>query len=319
MSLPSLTVALLTPDEFATIRKTVSRVAVQSIAGDIELLVLAPNPEGLRLETDATSAFHSIKIVEVDLTKGTGPARAAAVREASAPIVVFGEDHCFPAAGWAEALFHAHAGVWTAVGPVVRNANPATLLSWADLLMGYGPWLAPGRSIERDHLPGHNSSYKVEALLNLADDLPDLMESETALQWRLRSLGHRLCQESRAQVAHTNFDSWRTWIPVIFHAGRVFAATRSLEWSRAHRWAFAAGTPLVPFVRMWRHLRQAIDAGWPAGLIARVAPVLAIGLIVDGAGQFVGCMTGPGKSRAILVQWDFHRNVQRERVGTVLT
>ena len=317
MSRPSLTVALLTPDDFATIRKTVSHIAGQSIAGEIELLILASKPGNLRLDTGATSTFHAVKVVGVDFDAGTGPARATAVREASAPVIVFGEDHCFPQAGWAAALLRAHGGPWAAVGPVVRNANPEALVSWADLLMGYGPWLAPGRSMERDHLPGHNSSYKVDALLTLGDDLPALMESETALQWRLRSLGHRLFQESDAQVAHTNFDRWRTWIPVSFHAGRVFAATRSLAWSLPRRWAFAAATPLVPAVRMWRHIRQAVDAGLPAGLVVRIAPILAIGLIVDGAAQFAGCITGAGQSRATLVQWDFHRNVPRARPRAV--
>ena len=311
LSPPALTAALLTPDDFSTIRMTTEYIASQSIASQIELLVLSPDPESLNADPVLISKLHSLKVVRADLSSGSGPVRAMAVREASAPVIVFGEDHCFPAEGWAEALLRAHAGGWAAVGPVVANANPETLLSWADLLKGYGPWLAPGRSMERDHLPGHNSSYKREALLALGAELDDLMEAESALQWKLRDRGQSLYQESGARVAHTNFESWAVWIPVTYHSGKVFAATRAMEWSTAKRLGFAAASPLIPAVRMWRHLRQAWEARISRALIVRMAPVLAIGLIVDGVGQAVGTIAGAGSSRATLVDWDFHRNVPR--------
>jgi hypothetical protein len=311
MTPPSLTAALLTPDDFGTISKISECIASQSVAGEIELLVLTPDPERLHPDADFVARFHSLKVVRVDLSRGSGPARAIAVREATAPVIVFGEDHCFPEAGWAEALLRAHANDWAAVGPVVMNANPESLVSWADLLKGYGPWLAPGRSAERDHLPGHNSSYKRDSLLAFGSDLDDLMEAESALQWKLRDRGFSLYQESAARVAHTNFESWGVWVPVSYHSGRVFAATRALGWSLLKRIAFAGAFPMIPVVRMWRHMRQASEAGIPSALLVRIAPVLAAGLLVDALGQAVGCLAGPGNSRGTLVDWDFHRNVPR--------
>ena len=311
MSTPSLTAALLTPDNFSTIRKTVECIASQSVADKIELLVLTPLPDQLNGDQLLIEGFHSLKVVRADLSLGTGPVRASAVREATAPIIVFGEDHCFPEAGWAEALLRAHEEKWAAVGPVVENANPGSLVSWADLLKGYGPWLAPGKSIERDHLPGHNSSYKRDCLLEFGSELDDLMEAESALQWKLRDRGLALYQESAARVAHTNFEDWSVWTPVSYHSGRVFAATRAIGWSVPRRIAFAAASPLIPLVRMWRHMRQAASAGFPVSLLARIAPVLAFGLVVDAAGQAVGTIAGAGDSRGYLVDWDFHRNVPR--------
>ena len=308
---PALTVALLTPNDFSAIQRTVSLIAAQDVAPAIELLILAPDPHSLQLQQNVVRDFHSVRVVKTGFSIGSGAARASAIREASAPVVAFGEDHCFPDAGWAAALLNAHKGPWTAVGPVMRNANPASLASWAGFLMGYGPWLAPGLSRERDHLPGHNTSYKREALLQLNGDLAALMEAETLLQWRLRAEGHRLYQESRACVAHTNFERWRTLLYVSFHAGRVFAATRSLDWSLARRWAFALATPLVPAVRLLRHLGQAASAGLPKGLIARVAPALVLSLLVDAAGQCLGCLAGAGNSRRTLVDWEFYRNEPR--------
>lgn len=314
---PLLSVALLAQEAFATIARTVSHLAAQSEAPHIELLILAAKPDALHIDTNAVRAFHSVRVLPTSLERGSGAARALAVREAAAPVVVFAEDHCFPEVGWAGALLKAHEGPWAAVGPVVSNANPTTTVSWADYLMGYGPWITPGRSGEREHLPGHNSSYKRAPLLPFGEELEALIEAETALQWRLRERGHRLYQEAGARTAHTNFEHWGTWLHVTFHAGRVFAATRAMSWSPLRRVAFAAASPLVPLVRLRRHLGQAIGARWPLSRTLRVAPTLLIGLIVDAAGQCAGSLAGAGRSRAILVDWDFQRNVPRRGRGPV--
>jgi len=41
----------------------------------------------------------------------------------------------------------------------MHNANPDSIVSWADFLIGYGPWAAPIARHEPEYLPGHNSSY----------------------------------------------------------------------------------------------------------------------------------------------------------------
>lgn len=315
MTEPALTFVLFTPDNFETVRKTISHVARDPTAGSIELLLGCAAPASVELDESAVGTFHSTRVIRCDMTSGSGEGRALAIREARAPVVAFGEDHCFPQAGWAAALLRSYEAPYAAVGPVVENANPTGLVSLADLLMGYGPWLAPGASGERDHLPGHNSSYKRDVLLALDGDLPMLMEAESALHWRLREEGHRLFQQAEARVAHTNFEAWGTWLPVSYHSGRVFAAVRAADWPPAKRIAFFLASPLIPLVRLTRHLRQAIHAGLPGALIARVAPVLAIGLVADAAGQAIGCIAGTGRSQATLVEWDFHRNAPRHATG----
>jgi hypothetical protein len=139
------------------------------------------------------------------------------------------------------------------------------------------------------------------------------MEAETPLQWRRGGPGHSLFLDARAQVAHTNFERLGTWLVVSFHAGRVFAATRVLSWTVWRRVAFSLGSPLVPLIRLRRHLAQARASGWPAARIMRLAPTLLLGLIADGIGQAVGTIAGTGHSRATLVAWEFHRNEPRAR------
>jgi hypothetical protein len=304
---PELSVILITPDSFATIRQTVRSLARQSIRDRIELVILSPSDARIEVDAQLAALFGSVRVIAIPSVTPTGPARVAAVRAARAPVVAFAEDHCFPAAGWAEALVRAHREAYAAVGPAIRNANPATLVSWADLFIGYGPWLAPAVAREMDFLPGHNSSYKRAVLLEYGDALEDLMEAETVLQWDLRRKGHRLRLEPAAEAAHTNFGRWSSWLPATFFGGRAFAATRASEWSVARRLAFTAASPLIPFVRLARVVGNARRAKhrWP--FLLRVLPTVAVGLAVDAAGQTLGYAFGAGTAHERMARFEWHR------------
>lgn len=305
---PALTVVSITPDSYETVRRTLRHIRAQTARDEIELLLVAPSRDTLYADETELAAFRWVKIVEVGPLGATGQVRARAVREASAPLIVFTEDHCFPEPDWAAALLARHREPWAAVGPVLRNANPDTMVSWADLLIAYGPWLAPGVAGPRDHLPGHNSSYKVSVLLEYGDRLDELMEAESVLQWDLRRRGHQLFLETAARASHTNFAYWKTFGPVQVMNGRVFADTRRKGWSPLKRLAFAAASPLIPVVRFARAVRDARQAGIPLPLLTRVVPALAGGLLLDGAGQMLGYALGAGDTlRVDLVCFESHR------------
>ncbi|MGI8497884.1 MAG: glycosyltransferase family 2 protein [Gemmatimonadaceae bacterium] len=308
---PALTVVLITPDRFRSVRRTVSHLRAQTARDQMELLIVAP--AGVEIDLDdpsvaaAVEGIHTVRVLSVpDISPG-GRARGAGVRAARAPVVAFAEDHCFPDRDWAAALIRAHRERWAGVGPVIRNANPETAVSRADLFIGYGRWLAPGHAGTVNYLPGHNSSYKRECLLEFGDALDALLEAETVLQWELRRLGHELYLEPAAAAAHVNFALWRSWMPVQLLNGRLFAATRATRWTLRQRLAFAAAAPLIPLVRFQRALRHAVNAGVPWTVIASTAPVLAIGVVIDGVGQLLGYALGPGDAAVRAAEFEHHR------------
>ena len=243
---PALTVILPTWDTFDALRQTVRHLTAQTVAGSIELIICAPSAERAAVDPDAVRGLHSVRVLETGALHATGPMRARAIREAQAAIVAFAEDHCFPDPGWAQALLAAHEASHAAVGPAVYNANPETAVSWADIYLEYGRWIAPGRRREVDMLPGHNSSYKREVLLTYGSELDRLMEAETVLFWDLRRKGHTLLFEPGARAAHTNFSRPRVFLDVLWQLGRVFGATRASHWSQLRRIAFALGVTAHP-------------------------------------------------------------------------
>jgi Glycosyl transferase family 2 len=303
----ALSVVILTPDRFGTISKTLTHLAVQNVAAQLEIVIVAPSARELELNETNLRDFHSFVVVETGPVVSTANARAAGVRAASSAIVAFAEDHSFPAPGWAEALIARHREDWAAVGPAMANANPRSLTSWANLLIEYSEWLDPSPSGEREHLPGHNSSYKRSLLLEYGDQLAQMLDAESILHWDLRRKRHRLYLEGLARTFHENFSRPLPCIPLRFNGGRLFAAARSRGWPVWRRALFVLASPIIPLLRFVRITRELFPSGRPRHLLPRIGPALLAGLVVDGAGELFGYALGPGNAMARLSDMEFHR------------
>ena len=198
------------------------------------------------------------------------------------------------------------------------NANPGTLVSLADCLIGYGPWLAPIEAGEVSHLPGHNSSYTRDVLLAYGDRLDDLLEAETVLHWDLLAHGHRLFLEPRATLAHTNFALPAIWTRVQLQGGRMFGATRAHAWPWSKRALFVIASPLIPLVRLRRIWPSALRVSrrrsggsaaqrLPRWFLLRLLPVLVWGLLMDAVGQMLGYAIGAGRAARRVADYEFDR------------
>jgi hypothetical protein len=256
-------------------------------------------------------AFAGHQVIEIGELRSTSVARASGVRATRAPVVAMTEDHCFPSRDWAEALIGRHREPWSGVGVALVNGNPQSAVSWANLVIEYGDWVDPVAGGESSHIAGHNGTYKRAALLEYGDDLSQVLEAETPMQWEMSGRGHRFYVEPRARVHHVNFSLLRPSIQLRFWCGRLFAANRARGWGLAKRAAYFAASPLIPAVRtiravrtLWR-VRKATGRPkrWPV-----LIPTIAALLIVDGLGEAFGYALGPGSSMDRISRWgEFHR------------
>jgi hypothetical protein len=306
-SRPQLSVVVITPDSVATVRKTLRHLRSQSICERMEVLIVAPTLEGLALDESEMREFYGHTVVEVGHMRSTARARAAGVGAASADVVAFVEDHAFPAPGWAEALVARHAEGWAAVGPQMSNANPRSATSWANLLIEYAPWLEPTEAGEREHLPGHNGSYKRALLSEYGERLEAMLDAESVLHWDLRSRGLRLYLEPRARVFHQNFSAQVPSLTLRFNGGRLFASARAREWPAWRKTLYACASPLIPLLRSARIVGELLKPGRPRRLLPKILPALFVGLLFDGAGETVGYAFGAGQAMRKLSDMEFHR------------
>jgi hypothetical protein len=303
---PQLSVVLPTASDFAGIRETVRALRAQTARELIELVIVVPSDD-VTIPPAEVEGFAAVKVVNGGPLRTSSIARVAGIRAASAPIVAMSEDHSFPEPQWAQAFIDAHREDFAVVGPTIRNANPRTMMSWASLLLEYGPWLEGTPRQEMSEVGGHNSCYKRERLLTFGERLEEVFEAESVVQRELREQGNRILFEPAAITSHLNFSLLKPSLSLRFHAGRSFAGHRTIDWSALRRITFALGSPLIPFVRFVRIMKLITSTDRYSFLLPRVLPALAISLFIDGLGELAGYLTGPGSSPVLLSSIEFDR------------
>jgi hypothetical protein len=306
--LPEMSVVLLTPTGYETIRRTLKHLRAQTVRDRLEIVIVAPAASGLGLDWGELADFFKVQVVEVGPFSSVAAARAAGIRQALAPIVALAEDHCFPAPDWAAALIAAHRQPWAVVGPLVANANPGSAISWANHLVEYGLWTEPAVPGPVEFLPGHNSAYKRALLLDYGPELPAMLEAECLLHQDLRSRGHQVYFEPRARTYHLNYSKPFSWIPAHFYGSRLFASARARygRWSLKKRLVYGGAAVLIPLVRL-RRIWPKAQAALGSERFRRLLPIVSAVLLVSACGEMAGYLGGPGQAMQHLSRLEFQR------------
>jgi hypothetical protein len=303
---PALSAIVVIPDSYDTLRTTMSYLHKQTVADQIEIVFVIPSVPKIEIDRSELSCFHSWQVVEIDSIPSIAGGFVTGIRQAHAPVIALTEDHAFPDANWAETFITAHKQHWAVVGPCMRNCNPDNILSWADFYQAYGEYSPPLSSGPVRHLPGHNSSYKRDILLEFGNRLEELMEAESVLHRHLKAKGYELLLEPKTCTSHLNFTSWSTWIPVKYYTGRQFAATWSITWSWPRRLLFTLASPLFPFIRFW-YIQKEIRRTQSTLFLIRIAPSLLGGLLFEGLGHMVSYLPRKGDHRDKVMKYEFNR------------
>jgi hypothetical protein len=286
--------AILVTDDLSTIRKSLSYLRAQSGAERMEIVVAATRPDEVEPTAPELQGFASVRVIPIEDLSSPSLARAKGVQAATAPIVLFAETHSYPRPGYVEALVRAHrSGPWAAVGPSIANANPDTSLSWANLLLDYGRWVASDERGVIDDVPGHNGAYKREALLEFGDDLAQQLRADSIMHANLRARGYELYLEPEARVDHLNVSLMSSSVAERFHSSRHFAGLRARGWPVLRRLLYIGGTPLIPVVRLKR-IAGFVRRSPEAPPLLRLLPALAFVLTLSAVGELAGYVFGPG-------------------------
>jgi glycosyltransferase involved in cell wall biosynthesis len=315
-SKPILSVIIVVGDQRLHFADCLRSVLHQNIIRQMEVLVIdCSNPEMPRLEgIDHPSIRHIYLSNQVTF----GEARAQGLREANSEVVAYLEEHCIALPGWAEALVDAHAGPWAGVGGEIYNGNSGVGISDAIYLLGYSRWFPPALRGETVLLPGHNTSYKREQLLNYEGELSQLLIAEPILQWKLYRDGRKLFLEPRAKIMHlceTRFDS----LGAYFWWNRCFGGIRvaAFQWPRWKRALYAAMLPLRPWVQVFK-LAAKIIRDRPQGLWTFMWNIPLIVLIehLASLGIVLGTVLGTGKAEARFTTLELsHGRNHRSEIG----
>jgi hypothetical protein len=291
-----LSVLVFMPHHHSWLEPLLRALRAQTVAQNIELIVAVMSRSEFNAGEEVLRGFGRSILVETPHAKSFIAAKIEGLRVATAPIVAFAEDHCFPEPTWAERLLAAHAGDCVAVGPRMSNANPATAMSRSLFSMHWGRWADDIPARDMDCLPPHNTSYKRPLLMAHIAELEEMFPVEALFHAKLRELGFTLRLEPGAVVRHCNISKLEQWCKSSYHGGRLYGSMRvRYEHDTTARRLFRGFiSPLVPFVR----LRREASMMWSTGgsVIDRVCTVMMafVGLCFHSAGEAAGYVAGEG-------------------------
>lgn len=308
---PQLSVILVTPDSYETIRRTIVALRKQTVSKQLEIVIVAKSKNALDLDEELTE-FHSVRVVEFGQVQTLAAPRVAGIQAASAPQVALGEDHAFPEPGWAEALLQASRDGYAAVGCAFGNGNPG-LLSWTSLVMDYGRWIEPVARGVTDDVPGHNTAWHRSLLLEYGADLERMLRAPTIMHWELQAKGYHLYLEPSAKVHHVNISLLPAFVCDHFYGAQVFSSARARHWPWFKRLFYVAGMPVLmvrTFRRWLGHIRR---TGLQDELLPRGWPLLFLSIIVWGLGETAGYAIGSGKSEEGTLNYDARRGAYLSR------
>jgi len=300
-----LSAILVVGQRRARSQRVLDALCAQTAIDAMEIVVLDLVDDGT---PPLTYPSHLSVIYKTDARHHTlAGARLAAFRHATAPIAAFIEDHAVPRRDWADALIKAHEGPWAAVGYAFENSNPQTYLSRSCMVNDYGQWMTPARGGERRILPGHNLSYKRDALIAFGVELANLLTPDFLLHRALRATGERLYLEPRAIVGHENFTRLPDAAKAHFTYLRMLAGIRARagHWSWLRRIGYGiAVLPGAPAIALWRVYGSLRGRPSLVPLFLAALPLCVPIQLFAAVGESLGYLFGEGSAGRDMSYWE---------------
>jgi hypothetical protein len=295
---PLLSVVLAT-DNLGRVKRVLDSLALQTIASEIEIvLVMTDDPNATELK-ELTSGFHSTQTVRVESIAPLASARAKGVRVVRAEFLFIAETHAYPDPDFAEKLVAALSGEWSVAVPGFRNSNPTSGFSWAGFLSDYGAWSDTLSSGETERPPSHDAAFRRSVLLEFGDRLEHALTFGDELYTTLRQRGHRSYFERSAGIQHVNIEKFSDFARERYLSGVLIGGYRSSRWSWPKRILYAGGSPLIPIVVLSRITGGVREVGRTEKLPIGTMPALILGALFKAAGEARGYLFGAPHSAEV--------------------
>jgi hypothetical protein len=262
-----------------------------------EVLVVDCCDEATRAEIRRRFTRPEVKLITVEGRPSIPKLRAIGIAQARGRMVAILEDHCNVVPGWMQIVERAHAAGHRALGGAVENGSVERLVDWAVFFCEYARFMPPLPRGIVPEITGNNSVYARDALEQLGPELKGEVW-EAFIHNRMRDLKIPFYCDPDLLVSHKKEFGFWYFMSQRYHYSRSFAGMRlaSAPWYR--RLAYAAATPLLPPLILWRMFRTVWAKGRNKGRLVCSIPVLFPFLASWAWGEAVGALWGPGNSLA---------------------
>lgn len=264
----------------------------QAAAPGAEVIVVAAGTDAyaadLRARYPWLRVIHATDIHEVPALRRRGVERAAG------RFVAIIEEHCSARGDWLRQALQAHAGgSFGAVGGPIVDYDYPRLRDWVVYFLEYNSALPPAPPGETSELNDANIVYRRDVLFDHLD-LLDAGYWPMTLHPTLLAEGTRLLSVPEMVVHHRGPFNFGYYLHQRFLFSRAFAGVRARSQPTRRRLAYLLGAPLVPLMLLARMTLRVVRKRHRVGRFVMSLPLTVPALIVMVAGEWVGCLLGPG-------------------------
>ena len=268
----------------------------QAKAIGAEVIVVAAGSEAyvdqLRRDYPWVRAIHSKEITQVPALRRIG------VEHARGKAIAIIEEHCSAATDWLErALAALASGDYGAVGGPVVDYGYKRLRDWVVYFLEYHGALPPAPQGATENLNDANIAYPRALLIEHIGLLDDGYWPMT-LHPTLLGKGSTLLSVPDMVVHHRGPFNFGYYLGQRFLFSRAYAGVRAQKQSVVRRLAYIVLAPVVPFMMLARIASIVLAKGRNVGRFVAALPLLSVSLVVMVAGEWLGCVAGPGDALA---------------------
>lgn len=263
---------------------------VAALGAEAIVVAAGPAPYAARI----AAAFPWARVVHAPDLARVPALRRRGVEEATGALVAVIEEHCSAADDWLQQAVAAHAaGDYGAVGGAITDDDYERLRDWVVYFCEYNGALPPVPEGDTDHLNDANIAYRRSLLLDHVELLDDGYWPMT-LHPTLRQEGVAFRSVPAMVVYHRGPFDFAYYLRQRFWFSRAFAGVRARRRSPGWRLAYLLGAPLIPVMLLGRMTRQVLAKRCRIRQFILTLPLTVTALCVLVAGEWIGCLVGPG-------------------------
>jgi GT2 family glycosyltransferase len=249
------------------------------------------------------AGFPEVTLVTVASRMYPGDARNLGVARARADILAFTDTDCIVDARWIEEILAAHRTGVLAAGGSVDNANPESVIGWANYFCEFTAWMPAGDRRPLHEIPTACLSIKRRAFEDFGPFLGDTLCSDSAFCWRLARAGSPPVFVPSIRVAHLNVTQPSLYLKRKWRHGRAFARVRASEdrFGRPRCLLNLLVAPVVPALLFFRTACAVVRARLFRRQFVVSSPLILLGELFWALGEAVSysrLVVAPGRTRS---------------------
>jgi hypothetical protein len=305
---PTISVVIVTISGIAGLAVALPGIENQTIANQIELIIVAAKGHVQQEELGTIVNLHSVCLVELPEIINRGRDSAAGVAVANADYVAVHENHTRAEPETYERLLAGFDEDTGAVCPIIYAANSEMMWGRAMYCMAHGHAAPPLRSKTSPFLVLHHSMYRTSFIQKRAERL----EFEGEIQDELVASGMALRFIPGTVVWHVNEARPQEVLHDTFFLGRLFGFNRSHKMGMFEKLARAASWPLIVGMAAVRVISEARRSPEASNSFIASLPVYSLAGLAWGTGEALGYLT---RQSPRTKQFDLHEFHIRGRLN----